>query len=39
MAKFPDVALRHVGMYITDMEQMVDFYVGILGFTVTDVAR
>jgi catechol 2,3-dioxygenase-like lactoylglutathione lyase family enzyme len=36
MAKFPNVALRHVGMYVTDMDRIVDFYVSILGFTVTD---
>lgn len=32
----PDVTLRHVGMYVTDIEAVVDFYTNILGFFVTD---
>lgn len=36
MAKLPNVTLRHVGMYVTDIDRMVDFYEGLLGFTVAD---
>jgi catechol 2,3-dioxygenase len=36
MAKLPNVTLRHVGMYVTDIEQMVEFYKTVLGFTVAD---
>lgn len=36
MAKLPNVTLRHVGVYVTDIDRMVDFYEGILGFTVAD---
>ncbi len=32
----PNVKLRHVGMYVTDFEAIVDFYTGVLGFTVSD---
>ena len=34
MPKLPNVTLRHVGMYVTDIDRMVAFYEGILGFTV-----
>ena len=30
------MALRHVGMYVTNLDQMVDFYLGLLGFSVSD---
>ena len=29
--------LGHVGLYVTDMARMVDFYTKVLGFVVTDV--
>ena len=32
----PNVTLRHVGMYVTDIEAIIDFYTGVLGFTVSD---
>lgn len=32
----PDVTLRHVGMFVTDIEPVVDFYTNVLGFIVTD---
>ena len=32
----PKVTLRHIGMYVTDIEAMIDFYTGVLGFTVSD---
>lgn len=28
--------LGHVGLYVTDMAKMIDFYTRVLGFTVTD---
>ena len=36
MPNIPNVTLRHVGMYVTDMNKMVSFYQDILGFTVAD---
>ena len=36
MPKLPNVTLRHVGMYVIDMDRMVGFYEGVLGFTVAD---
>ena len=33
------MAFSHIGLYVTDMESMVDFYTGVLGFSVTDRAR
>ena len=36
MTKIPNMALRHVGMYVTNMDRMVDFYQGLLGFSVSD---
>ena len=36
MPKLPNVTLRHMGMYVTDIDRMVRFYEGILGFTVAD---
>jgi len=36
MSDVPALALSHVGIYVTDVEKMVDFYTRILGFTVTD---
>ena len=32
----PDVTLRHVGMYVTDINAVIEFYTGVLGFTVSD---
>lgn len=32
----PNVTLRHVGLFVTDIEAVVDFYTGVLGFTVSD---
>ena len=32
----PDVTLRHVGMYVTDIDTILDFYTGVLGFMVSD---
>lgn len=36
MAKLPNVTLRHVGMYVTDINRMVQFYEEVLGFSVAD---
>jgi catechol-2,3-dioxygenase len=30
------LTLSHVGLYVTDMPRMVDFYAGFLGFAVSD---
>ena len=35
-AGFPNVTLRHVGMYVTDIEATLTFYTDVLGFTVSD---
>ena len=32
----PNVTLRHVGMYVTDVNPVIEFYTGVLGFTVSD---
>ena len=32
----PNVTLRHVGMYVTDINAVIEFYTGVLGFTVSD---
>ena len=34
----PRMAFSHMGLYVTDMRQMVAFYTGVLGFAVTDEA-
>ena len=36
---FPRMAFAHMGIYVSNPELMVEFYVGILGFCVTDRAR
>ncbi|MEK9646299.1 MAG: VOC family protein [Alphaproteobacteria bacterium] len=36
MTAIPDAQISHVGIYVTDLDRMVDFYVRVLGFTVTD---
>lgn len=36
MSKLPELALGHVGLFVTDIEKMQDFYTRVLGFTVTD---
>jgi catechol 2,3-dioxygenase-like lactoylglutathione lyase family enzyme len=30
------LTLSHVGVFVTDMPKMVDFYTGFLGFAVSD---
>ena len=35
----PNVTLRHVGMYVTDIEAVIGFYTGVLGFSVSDRGR
>lgn len=35
----PRIALSHFGLYVSEMATMVDFYTGVLGFSVTDRAR
>lgn len=32
----PNAQLTHVGLYVDDMEAMVGFYTGLIGFVVTD---
>ncbi len=39
MNQLPQMAFSHIGLYVTDMESMVSFYTGVLGFSVTDRAR
>ncbi len=36
MTAIPDAQISHVGIRVTDLECMVDFYVRVLGFAVTD---
>lgn len=32
----PRMAFSHIGLYVTDIDAMVRFYTGVLGFCVTD---
>lgn len=32
----PQLAFSHIGLYVKDMEKMVDFYTNVMGFFVTD---
>jgi len=36
---FPALRFSHVGLFVTDMTRMVDFYSRVLGFAVTDQGR
>jgi catechol 2,3-dioxygenase-like lactoylglutathione lyase family enzyme len=36
MSPNPKVAFSHVGLFVTDLQKMVDFYVRILGLVVSD---
>jgi catechol 2,3-dioxygenase len=36
MSAPPDAQLTHVGLYVDDMDAMVAFYTGLIGFVVTD---
>ena len=39
MADLPQMTFCHIGLNVTEMDPMVEFYTGILGFTVTDSGR
>lgn len=39
MSEIPDLQIGHVGLYVTDLETMRDFYTGVLGFRVTDAGK
>ena len=32
----PDLKLRHMGMFVRDIETMAAFYTDVLGFLITD---
>lgn len=36
MASTAELSFSHVGLYVLDLERMVDFYTRVLGFVVTD---
>lgn len=36
MSGLPKFEISHIGIYVFDMEKMVDFYTRVLGYTVTD---
>ena len=36
MHDLPRVSLRHVGIFVTDFDLMVDFYCRLFGFQVSD---
>lgn len=36
MTDVPQFSIGHVGLYVSDIERMIDFYTRILGFSVTD---
>ena len=35
-APAPEVAFSHIGLFVHDLDAMVDFYHRVLGFTITD---
>lgn len=39
MSDIPDMKFGHLGINVTEMQPMVDFYTKVLGFTVTDRGR
>jgi catechol 2,3-dioxygenase len=39
MHELPRVSLRHVGIYVTDFDMMVDFYVRLFGFSISDLEK
>lgn len=39
MSEAPRMAFVHIGIYVTDIAKMVDFYTRILGFSITDQAQ
>ena len=36
MTDLPKIEMGHIGVYVTDIDKMTDFYRRVLGFTVTD---
>lgn len=36
MRAIPSVSFSHLGIYVRDLERMVDFYSRFLGFVITD---
>lgn len=39
MSDLPEMKFGHIGINVTEMQPMVDFYTKVLGFTVTDRGR
>jgi len=39
MAALPEMTFGHIGLNVTEMDPMVAFYTGVMGFTVTDRGR
>ena len=39
MRDLPRVALKHVGIFVTDFDTMVDFYVRLFGFHISDMEK
>ena len=37
--KMPPMVLAHMGVYVRDLQAMVEFYTGVIGLTVTDRGR
>ena len=36
VARVPRLSFSHMGIFVTDVARMQDFYTRVLGFTVTD---
>ena len=36
MSDLPEMKFGHLGINVTEMQPMVDFYTKVLGFTLTD---
>lgn len=36
MSNLPSFEISHIGIYVIDMDKMVEFYTRVLGYTVTD---
>ena len=39
MADLPEMTFGHIGLNVTEMDPMVAFYTGVMGFTLTDRGR
>lgn len=36
MSEIPSLSIDHFGIYVIDLDKMVEFYERVMGFTLTD---